>query len=130
VGFYEFDVEPPAAMTLPPLRLGLAVNRDVETAAFEHVPAAEIAAAFAPHPVTHLAGTVEDPTLHAQLTGRREIWRWLIYAVFALFGFEFLLSTLRPPVPVGEYGAPRSWPRRFNDWLARAVGNTGESASA
>lgn len=129
VGFYEFDVEPPAAAALPGLRLGMAVNRDVETAAFEHVPAAEVAAAFAPHPVVHLAGTAEDPTLHGQLSGRREIWRWLIYGVFGLFGLEFLLSTLRPPAVAGSGGTPRSWWGRGNDWLDRAVGNTGESAS-
>ena len=130
VGFYEFDVEPPAGSPVPPLRLGMSVNRDVETAAFEHVPAAEIAAVFAPHPVLQLTSTAEDPTLHAQLTGRREIWRWLIFGLFGLFGLEFLLSTLRPPAPAGSGGPAASWTQRINDWLARAVGNTGEPTSA
>lgn len=130
VGFYEFDVEPPAGSTTPPLRLGMTVNRDVETAAFDHVTAGEIAAAFAPHPVVHLASTAEDPTLHTQLTGRREIWRWLIFGLFGLFGFEFLLSTLRPPAAPGTGGQAGSWSQRINDWLARAVGNTGEPGPA
>ena len=130
VGFYEFDVEPPAGSTTPPLRLGMTVNRDVETAAFDHVAAGEIAAAFAPHPVVHLASTAEDPTLHTQLTGRREIWRWLIFGLFGLFGFEFLLSTLRPPAAPGTGGQAGSWSQRINDWLARAVGNTGEPSPA
>lgn len=130
VGFYEFDVEPPAELSARPLRLGLAVNREVETAALEHVSATEVAAAFAPHPIVQLAGTAEDPTLHTQLTGRREIWRWLILGLFGLFGLEFVLSTLRPPAVAGAGAPPRTVWGRINDWLARAVGNTGEPAAA
>jgi hypothetical protein len=130
VGFYEFDIEPPAGQTAAPLRLGMAVNRDVETAAFEPLTPAEVTASFAPHAVTLLAGTAEDPTLHTQLTGRREIWRWLITAVFGLFLLEFLLSTLRPPPPAGTNETPRGWRARLSDWLGRAVGNAAESHAA
>jgi hypothetical protein len=130
VGFYEFDIEPPAGQTAAPLRLGMAVNRDVETAAFEPLDPAEVTATFAPHPATLLTGTAEDPTLHTQLTGRREIWRWLIAAVFGLFVLEFLLSTLRPPAPAGTTELPRGWRARLNDWLGRAVGNAAESHPA
>ena len=130
VGFYEFDIEPPAGQTAAPLRLGMAVNRDVETAAFEPLAPAEVTASFAPHAATLLTGTAEDPTLHTQLTGRREIWRWLITAVFGLFLLEFLLSTLRPPAPAGTNETPRGWRARLNDWLGRAVGNAAESHAA
>ena len=130
VGFYEFDIEPPAGQTAAPLRLGMAVNRDVETAAFEPLTPAEVTASFAPHAATLLTGTAEDPTLHTQLTGRREIWRWLITAVFGLFLLEFLLSTLRPPAPAGTNETPRGWRARLNDWLGRAVGNAAESHAA
>ena len=130
VGFYEFDIEPPAGQTAAPLRLGMAVNRDVETAAFEPLAPAEVTATFAPHAATLLTSTAEDPTLHAQLTGRREIWRWLIAAVFGLFVLEFLLSTLRPPAPAGTTETPRGWRARLNDWLGRAVGNAAESHAA
>ena len=130
VGFYEFDVEPTAGSTAQPLRLGMAVNRDVETAAFEHVPREQIDAIFAPKPVTLLAGTAEDPTLHARLTGRRELTAWLIAGLFGLFGIEFMLSTLRPPTPAGVEGPPPTWWERTNEWLARAVGSTGGRAAA
>jgi hypothetical protein len=128
VGFYEFDIEPPAGQTAAPLRLGMVVNRDVETAAFEPLAPAEVTATFTPHPVTLLTGTAEDPTLHTQLTGRREIWRWLIAAVFGLIMLEFLLSTLRPPA--GTHETPRGWRARLSDWLGRAVGNAAETRPA
>ena len=123
VGFYEFAVEPPAGQTAPPVRLGMAVNRDVETAAFAAYAPEDVAAAFAPHPVARLAGTAADPVLHGRLGGKREIWRWLIAAVFALFFADFFLSTLRPPEATAA-GAERSWRARAGDWLGRAVGNT------
>jgi hypothetical protein len=130
VGYYEFDVEPAAGSVDAPLRLGMAVNADVETAAFEHVAAAEIEEALAPRPVTVLAGTAEDPTLHARLTGRRELTSWLIVGLFTLFAVEFLLSTLRPPAPAGGDGPPRTRWERAHDWLGRAVGSTGGPATA
>ena len=129
VGFYEFDVEPPAGQPAAPLRLGMAVNCDVETAAFEPLAPAEVTATFAPHATTLLTGTAEDPTLHTQLTGRREIWRWLIAAVLGLFALEFFLSTLRPPPAAGQAAIERGWRDRLNDWLGRAVGNAAESAT-
>lgn len=130
VGFYAFDVEPPTDVAAKPVRLGLAVNRDVDTAAFARAEKGEIDACFAPHPVMHLAGTAEDPTLHEQLAGRHEVWRWLIATMFGLFGVEFALSTLRPPSPADGGDRPRTWSARINDWLARAVGNMGETSSA
>ncbi len=123
VGFYEFAVEPPAGQAAPPVRLGMVVNRDVETAAFAAFAPDDVAAAFAPHPVARLAGTAADPVLHGRLTGRREIWRWLICVVFALFFADFFLSTLRPPEAGGSRAAG-GWRERLNDWLGRAVGNT------
>jgi len=122
VGFYAFDIEPPSGAEGTALRLGMAVNPKIETAALEHLPAPEIAALFAPRAIRVLTGTAEDPTLYASLTGRREIWRWLLSVVFVLFGVEFLLSTLRPPanVPTRTTG----WQGRLADWLARAVGST------
>jgi hypothetical protein len=123
LGTYVFDVEPPADLRAAPIRLGMAVNADVETAALAHVPPGEIARLFAPHDVTTLAGTAEDPTLHATLAGRREIWRSLILLVFGLFALEFLLGTLNPAAPsaAGREAAP--WTARLEARLARAVGS-------
>ena len=73
--------------------------------------------------MNRLAGTAADPVLHGRLTGRREIWRWLIGVVFALFFADFFLSTLRPPEAGGSRAAG-GWRERLNDWLGRAVGNT------
>lgn len=124
LGTYAFDVEPPADLTASPIRLGMAVNPDVETAAVEHVPAVDVARLFAPHEVTSLAGTAEDPTLHTTLAGRREIWRTLIIVVFSLIGLEFVLGTLRPAAAPGEAQAAGSWTSRLEARLARAVGTT------
>ena len=122
IGYYEFDVQPPVGITADPIRLGMAVNREVEGAKIERLDAGELGATFAPHPSTVLAGTAEDPTLHTQFASRREIWRWLISTVFLLFGLEFLLSTLKPPEPRRAGDASRGWGERINDWLAGAVG--------
>jgi hypothetical protein len=125
VGFYEFAVEPPAGQSAAPVRVGMAVNSDVETAAFAPFTGDDVEEAFAPHPVTRLAGTATDPVLHGRLTGRREIWRWLIALVFAFFLADFLLGTLKQPEP-GEAGTRRNWRERIADWLGRAVGSGGE----
>jgi len=123
LGTYEFDIEPPADLQGPPLRLGMAVNPDVETAAFAHLPAAEVAGIFAPREVTVLAGTEQDPTLHATLAGRHEIWRTLIAVVLGLMALEFVVGTLEPAGPPG--GPNRAgWLGRLEAALARAVGNS------
>ena len=95
------------------------------SAAFTPFTADEIGKAFAPHPVTLLAGTASDPVLHGRLTGRREIWRWLIALVFALFFADFLLGTLKQ-AETGETGRQRGWREKLTDWLGRAVGSGGE----
>ena len=39
IGYYEFDVQPPVGVTGEPIRLGMAVNREVEGATIEREPA-------------------------------------------------------------------------------------------
>ena len=50
---------------------------------------------FAPTPITYLTGNPSDPVLSAQLQQRHEIWRWMIWGMFAVIGLEFFLATLR-----------------------------------
>jgi len=122
-GVYEFDFQPPAGGPLEPIRLGMAVNPEIESATFARLDEPGIRAAFGGRPLAYLAGTANDPVLTEQLGGRREIWRWLIAAAIAFMGAEFLLSTLAPPRPRSVGERPAGWRERIADWLGRAVGN-------
>ncbi|RLS55587.1 MAG: hypothetical protein DWH94_09330 [Planctomycetota bacterium] len=126
IGYYEFDFQPPAESKDDPIRLGMVVNREIEAATIDHLSQSEVQNVFEPHATTYLAGTADDPVLHAQLTGRREIWRWLVWFTFAVIGIEFFLSTLSPLVPRQDGSVSRGWRgwlQRWNDWIGRAVGN-------
>ena len=122
-GVYEFDFQPPAGGPLEPIRLGMAVNPEIESATFARLDEPGIRAAFGGRPLAYLAGTANDPVLTEQLGGRREIWRWLIAAAIAFMAAEFLLSTLAPPRPRSAGERPAGWRERITDWLGRAVGN-------
>ena len=122
-GVYEFDFQPPAGGPLEPIRLGMAVNPEIESATFARLDEPGIRAAFSGRPLAYLAGTANDPVLTEQLGGRREIWRWLIAAAIAFMAAEFLLSTLAPPRPRSAGERPAGWRERIADWLGRAVGN-------
>ncbi|MBU6276018.1 MAG: BatA domain-containing protein [Planctomycetes bacterium] len=119
VGHYDFTIEPPAGSRDEPLRLGMAVNRDVDGALLEHLGEAELSRILAPRAVTYLAGSGDDPVLAGTLGGRREIWRWLIGTALAVFAVEFVLSTLAPPV-AGERAAG------LRGWLGRLAGRLGQ----
>lgn len=121
VGHYDFVVEPPAGGAAAPLALGMAVNRDVDSAAIEHLAEAELRAALAPHDVAYVAGAGDDPALHGRLTGRREIWRWLVGAALAVFAVEFLLATLAAPRATVPGATPRGWLDRLATRLGHAV---------
>jgi hypothetical protein len=108
-GVYEFDFQPPPGGPLEPIRLGMAVNPEVESATFARLDEPGIRAAFGGRPLTYLAGTASDPVLTEQLGGKREIWRWLIAAAIAFMGAEFLLSTLARRAWASW---PRAWPMR------------------
>lgn len=127
-GVYEFDFQPPPGGPLEPVRLGMAVNPEIDSAAFTRLDEPGIRAAFGGRPLTYLTGTAADPVLTEQLGGKREIWRWLIAAAIAFMTAEFLLSTLAPPRPRSAGDQPAGWRERFADWLGRAVGNVEAAA--
>ncbi|HEX4141961.1 MAG TPA: BatA domain-containing protein [Pirellulales bacterium] len=95
-GYYSFQAQPPASLSAEPKQqLGFAVNLDIDQADFVSLSQERVAKIFAPTPLTYLTGDPSDPVLSAQLHERHEIWRWMIWGMFAVIGVEFLLATLR-----------------------------------
>ncbi len=98
-GYYNFQVQPPASLAgQAPEQLGFAVNLDIDQADFASVNQDWVTKTFAGTPLTFLTGDPSDPVLSAQLHERHEIWRWLIWGMFALIAVEFFLATLRSAV--------------------------------
>lgn len=100
-GYYTFTVQPPVegrstSAALHAQQRGFAVNLDVDDAGFEAMAESKLRELFAPHELTYLKGSPDDPVLAEQLTQRHEIWRALIWVMFIVIGIEFLLSTLKP----------------------------------
>jgi hypothetical protein len=110
-GYYKFVVRPKvsgalvAAAAAPgagggatpdKIELGFAVNLDASGTDFASLSEGQLRDTLAPAPLVYLRGTSEDPVLSRQLTQKREIWRTLIWLMFAVIGVEFLLATLRP----------------------------------
>jgi hypothetical protein len=117
-GYYSFQAQPPANLTSEPKQqLGFAVNLEIDQADFVSVSQERVAKIFAPTPITYLTGNPNDPVLSAQLQQRHEIWRWMIWGMFAVIGVEFLLATLRSAdgneTAGGRWSSLREWqPRR------------------
>jgi len=120
-GVYTFDFQPPPGGPLEPIRLGMAVNPEVESATFARFDEAGIRTSFGGRPLTFVAGTTSDPVLTEAIGGRREIWRWLIAAALACMAAEFILGTLAPPRSAAA--GPAGWWETMARWLGRAVGN-------
>ncbi len=122
-GIYEFDFQPPPNGDLMPIRLGMAVNPEIESAAFARLDEADVRATFGGRPLEYLTGTTGDPVLAEQLGGSREIWRWLIAVAISFMMVEFLLSTLAPVRSTSDGQRPGGWRERLAITLGRAVGN-------
>ncbi|MCX5658139.1 MAG: VWA domain-containing protein [Planctomycetota bacterium] len=95
-GYYDVLVSPRSPGGPERIDLGFAVNLDTQ-ADFNSLTDAQIKGLMQPAAVTILRGSSDDPMLTQQLTQKREVWRTLIWVMFAVIGLEFFLSTLRPP---------------------------------
>jgi hypothetical protein len=130
-GHYRFTVRPGAAADAgvpDAIELGTAVNLDTTRADFTPVSEAEVRSILSPLDVTYVRSSAEDPTLASQLTEKREIWRTLIWVLFAVVLLEFVLATLRPSRPAGEVGAPapaRTLAHSARRWLGRVGWGSG-----
>lgn len=117
-GYYGVKISPRAEGAPQTLDLGFAVNvanRDASLSSYDREAFAKL---IGPVNYVHLKGTADDPILADQLTQRKEIWRTLIWAMFAVIALEFLLSTLSPGKP-REVDGERKPPllRRIGSWL-------------
>ncbi|HTU24963.1 MAG TPA: VWA domain-containing protein [Pirellulales bacterium] len=114
-GYYSFTAQPPSNLTAQtPQTLGFAVNLDVDSADFASFGQERVTQIFTPNPVTYLTGNPSDPVLSAQLDQRHEIWRWLIWGMFAVIGLEFFLATLHSAdneTADGRWHSLRLWRR-------------------
>lgn len=108
-GYYDVTISPRATGAPDRIDLGFAVNLDTQ-ADFNSLSDAQVKGLLQPAAVTMLRGTSDDPMLVQQLTQKSEIWRKLIWVMFAVMGIEFVLSTLRPPADrrVGPNTAAKS----------------------
>ncbi len=121
-GFYNFRVTPRAASGsgVPDrIDMGFAVNLDISGADFDALSEAQMRQTLEPMKITYLRGSSNDPVLASQLTQKREIWRTLIWVMFAVIGVEFLLATLRPSGPAVTRGPGR--PAGFRERLVQRI---------
>lgn len=130
-GYYSFQAQPPSSLSgEPTVQLGFAVNLDIDQAGFESVSKQQVEKTFADTPLAFISGTADDPVLSAQLSQRREIWRWLIWGMFAVMAVEFTLSTLKSGEPAerGSSGSTvpesvwRQWTGPLKNRIGRALG--------
>ncbi len=96
-GYYTFRVETVGRnVTGEAIEVVTAVNIDAGESHGLRVDESELSQRLAPVALTYLRGSPDDPTLSATLTTPRELWRSMIWIMFALFGLEFLIATLNP----------------------------------
>jgi len=96
---------------------GFAVNLPEQESDFDRLTADELAKAIGPAATLVDLSTTSEGVAEA-LTQRREIWRWLMYALAAVFVGEFMLATLRGPRTAAEAALDAA----KGDWTARLTG--------
>ena len=94
-GYYQFWAIPRHKTAPEAIQRGFAVNLAAGPSAFVWAEEKAVRERLSPSQLTILEGPVEDEALIAQLTGKRELWRTLVWLMFAIFAVEFLLATFR-----------------------------------
>ncbi|MAE63381.1 MAG: hypothetical protein CMJ18_03840 [Phycisphaeraceae bacterium] len=95
-GIYQVNVLPRAEGAPERLEFGFAVNLDAERTAFEKAREHDFVRIFGEHDRFHYQGTSsDDPMLAGHFRARREVWRWLIGAMFVFVFVELFLATTR-----------------------------------
>ncbi|MDP6357540.1 MAG: BatA domain-containing protein [Planctomycetota bacterium] len=115
-GYYAFRAMPRHKAAPQIIKRGFAVNLAPGPSAFVQVEEKAIRERLSPSQLTVLEGPVEDISLIGQLTGKKELWRTLVWIMFAVFAVEFLLATFRTSLPqTGESPSllQRAWLRRI-----------------
>jgi hypothetical protein len=96
---------------------GFAVNLPEQESDFTRLTGEELQAAIGPAATLVDLSTTSEGVAEA-LTQRREIWRWLMYVLAAVFVGEFFLATLRGPRTAAEAALEAEQ----GDWTARLTG--------
>jgi hypothetical protein len=105
-GYYRFRVTPAQGKGGSDLACGFAVNLDLDGQHLAMLDEQAMRDLLGVPQAPIVRGTADDPTLAAQLAGRREMWRAMIWIAFAVITLEFLLSTLRPRQRATIAGSP------------------------
>jgi len=115
-GYYQFWAMPRHKAAPETIQRGFAVNLAPGPSAFMKADGKAIRERLSPSKLTVLEGPVEDEALIGQLTGKKELWRTLVWLMFAVFAVEFLLATFRqaPQQPGESTGfLQQPWLRRL-----------------
>ena len=125
-GYYTVDVkggrtEPPQAAAA-----SFAVNVAPEESRFDSVTEAQIREWLPRSELTFVNASAEQQQSYGALGQEREVWRPLIFVLFAIIGAEFMLATLGGQVR-DESDAPRTLAQRLRDaspgrWVGRMTG--------
>jgi len=96
-GFYTYHIFPHSEEAPERVELGFAVNLSDKKSDFTRMSEDQIREILAgASELAYLRSMPDDTILAEQLTGKREIWRTLIWLCFVVIGAEFFVATLRP----------------------------------
>ena len=104
-GYYT--VEARGGRLEPPQAAGaaFAVNTAAEESNFQTVTEDQVRRWLPTADLTFVSASSEAEQTHGSLGEQREIWRPLIFLLFALIGVEFLLATMSSHAPTEEHAA-------------------------